>query len=81
MPWSAAIAVSRTGSGASGAGSTGAIAGSPAARKNASAPPLRGAAADEVRTMQGGRLRPADPSQGSRAHADPAALAGELVTP
>ncbi|EFV91811.1 Dipeptide/oligopeptide ABC transporter, ATPase component, partial [Dietzia cinnamea P4] len=38
-------------------------------------------AADEVRTMQGGRLCPADPSQGSRAHADPAALAGELVTP
>ncbi|OAH43543.1 hypothetical protein AYJ66_04665 [Dietzia cinnamea] len=38
-------------------------------------------AANEVRTMQGGRLRPADPSQGSRAHADPAALAGELVTP
>ncbi|WP_187701581.1 ATP-binding cassette domain-containing protein, partial [Dietzia sp. E1] len=38
-------------------------------------------AADEVVTMQVGRLCPADPSQGSRADADPAAPVGELVTP
>lgn len=38
-------------------------------------------AADEVVSMQAGRLCPADPSQGNRAPADATAPAGELVTP
>lgn len=38
-------------------------------------------AADEVVTMQVGRLCPADPSQGILGHADTAAPVGELVTP
>lgn len=38
-------------------------------------------AADEVVSMQVGRLCPADPQQGSRALADPAARDAELVTP
>ncbi|AVM63524.1 ATP-binding cassette domain-containing protein [Dietzia cinnamea] len=38
-------------------------------------------AADEVVSMQAGRLCPADPSQGILGHADTAAPVGELVTP